>query len=106
MSIMPLLMAAPINTPTAATVSTRLKEAARAPRAELRKFTASLLTPTDKSNTASRKRKMTTQRKRMSICRKIDFYGKGLLVLFQKCFKKNKYPLNVTTQRFVSPGIA
>ena len=86
---MPLLMAAPINTPTDATMSIRLNDAAREPTAELRKFTASLLTPTDKSKTASIKRKMITQRNNTSIifsdyfvCHKVT--GKK----FHKCFKK------------------
>ncbi len=67
MSIIPLLIAAPINTPIAATIITRLKEAAREPIAEFRKFTASLLTPTDRSNTASKNKKITTQRNNISI---------------------------------------
>ncbi len=67
MSIIPLLIAAPINTPMAATIITRLKEAAREPIAEFRKFTASLLTPTDRSNTASKNKKITTQRNNISI---------------------------------------
>jgi hypothetical protein len=39
-----------------------LKEAALEPIAEFKKFTASLLTPTDKSNTASIKIKITKKR--------------------------------------------
>ncbi|MDE7032841.1 MAG: hypothetical protein K2O79_06530, partial [Muribaculaceae bacterium] len=46
---------------------TRLKEAAREPIAEFRKFTASLLTPTDRSNTASKNKQITTQRNSISI---------------------------------------
>ena len=64
---MPLLMAAPMKTPIEATISIRLKGAAFEPIAELRKLTASLLTPTDKSNIASRKRKTTTHRNSISI---------------------------------------
>ncbi len=67
MSIMPLLIEAPTKTPTAATVMTTLKVAALEPIAELRKLTASLLTPTDRSNTASRKRNITIPRKTISI---------------------------------------
>ncbi len=67
MSIMPLLIAAPMKTPMEAIISTRLKDAAREPIAEFRKFTASLLTPTERSNTASMNRKIITQRKSVSI---------------------------------------
>ena len=66
-SIMPLLMAAPMNTPTEATARIRLNDAARDPMAEFRKFTASLLTPTERSKIASRKRKPTVHRNKMSI---------------------------------------
>ena len=59
MSIMPLLIVAPMKTPMAATIMMTLNEAVLAPTAELRKFTASLLTPTIKSKMASTKRKMT-----------------------------------------------
>ena len=52
-SIMPLLNEAPIKTPTAATMSTCLIFAALEPTAELKKFTASLLTPTVRSIIAS-----------------------------------------------------
>ena len=70
---MPLLMAAPTNTPMAATMMMRLNDAARDPTAEDRKLTASLLTPTDRSNTASRNRKITIPRNNKSI--RIVFYG-------------------------------
>lgn len=56
-SIIPLLRAAPMNTPTAATAKTNLKGAAFAPTAELRKFTASLLTPTKRSMIAKSPKK-------------------------------------------------
>ena len=39
-----------------------LNDAALEPIAEFKKFTASLLTPTDRSNTASTKRKITRNR--------------------------------------------
>ena len=58
MSIMPLESDAPMNMPMPAINRMVLKEAALAPTAELRKLTASLLTPTIRSNTASTKRKM------------------------------------------------
>ena len=67
MSIIPLLIAAPINTPIEATITILLKEAALKPIAELRKFTASLLTPTDKSNMARRNKKTTTHKNTYSI---------------------------------------
>ena len=74
MSIMPLLMTAPMNTPMAAMVMITRKEAALAPMAELRKFTASLLTPTERSKIANRKRKMMIPRNTMSI-RSFVFYN-------------------------------
>ena len=86
-SIMPLLIAAPRNTPMEATRIMRLKEAALVPMAELRKFTASLLTPTDRSKTASKNRKMIIHKNRISIVLK------NLIVTFLfakvalKCFK-------------------
>ena len=55
MSIMPLLMVAPQNTPHAAMKSIILNFKALEPMAEFRKLTASLLTPTTKSKMASRK---------------------------------------------------
>ena len=48
-SIIPLLNEAPTKTPIAATMSTCLIFAALEPTAELKKFTASLLTPTVRS---------------------------------------------------------
>ena len=59
MSIIPLLMMAPKNTPIAAMIIIVRNLAAFDPIAELRKFTASLLTPTHRSDTASTKRKIT-----------------------------------------------
>ena len=56
-SIIPLLIEAPRNTPAAATIIMVLNVATRAPMAELRKFTASLLTPEIRSKTARTKRK-------------------------------------------------
>ena len=58
MSIMPLLMAAPQNTPMAAMMMMVFTFAAFAPTAEFMKFTASLLTPTLRSKMASANRKM------------------------------------------------
>ena len=49
MSIMPLLMVAPQKIPMAAIIMMVLNLAALAPMAELRKLTASLLTPTHRS---------------------------------------------------------
>ena len=59
MSIMPLLIMAPKKTPAAATIMIVRNLATFAPTAEFIKFTASLLTPTSKSNTASMKRNIT-----------------------------------------------
>ena len=56
MSIMPLLIEAPTNTPMEAIIRMVRKRATFAPMAEFRKFTASLLTPTIKSMTANRNR--------------------------------------------------
>ena len=62
MSIIPLDNEAPINIPMPAMNNTVLKEAAFAPMAEFKKLTASLLTPTMRSNIASTNKKMTMQR--------------------------------------------
>ena len=67
-SIMPLLIAAPANTPIAATVTIVLCLATLAPMAEFRKFTASLLTPTTRSKTARIIRNTTIPRNRMFMC--------------------------------------
>ena len=64
---MPLLMAAPINTPMEATMIIRLNDAAFAPTADDRKFTASLLTPTERSKTANRNRNITIPKNNKSI---------------------------------------
>jgi hypothetical protein len=53
-SIIPLENVAPRSIPTLATINMVRKEATRDPMAELRKFTASLLTPTIKSTIAVR----------------------------------------------------
>ena len=58
-SIIPALITAPIRTPAEATINTVLNFATLAPIAELRKFTASLLTPTNRSNTARTSRNPT-----------------------------------------------
>ena len=67
MSIIPLLIAAPMNTPAEAMMMIVRNGATLVPMAELRKLTASLLTPTDRSKMASRNRKTTTQRNKISI---------------------------------------
>ncbi len=59
-SIMPLLVVAPRKMPVPATIMMVLKVATLAPTAEFRKLTASLLTPTTKSKTASISRKITS----------------------------------------------
>ena len=56
-SIMPEEKVAPSITPRLATIIVVLKDEIRQPRAELRKLTASLLTPTKRSNTARSPRK-------------------------------------------------
>ena len=66
-SIIPLLKAAPANTPTAAIVTIVLYFATRAPMAEFRKFTASLLTPTTRSDTARTIRNITIPRNKVFI---------------------------------------
>src|SRR5690606_9690904 len=55
-SIIPLEKVAPTNIPNAATNMITLKPAALDPTAEFRKLTASLLTPTTRSEIASKKR--------------------------------------------------
>jgi len=71
-SIIPLEKVAPKSTPAAATISIMRSGATLAPIAELRKFTASLLTPTIKSDIASIKRTSTMIRKTLSIFRKFQ----------------------------------
>ena len=66
-SIIPLLIEAPMKTPTAATIMMVLKVATFAPIAELRKLTASLLTPEIRSKTARTKRKAVNPRYMLSI---------------------------------------
>ena len=80
---MPLLMAAPMNTPLAATIMMVRHDAAREPTADVRKFTASLLTPTERSNTASRKRNIIMPAKNMSI---------------SENFVRHKFPTNMLTK--------
>ena len=62
MSIMPLLIVAPKNTPMAATVTMVRNLAALEPMAEFIKLTASLLTPTHRSDAASTKSRITNTR--------------------------------------------
>ena len=59
---MPLLITAPQKTPIAATIMIVRNLAAFDPIAELRKFTASLLTPTHRSEIARMNRKITKPR--------------------------------------------
>ena len=66
-SIIPLLREAPRKIPTAATPRMTLNGAAFAPIAELRKFTASLLTPATRSKQARMIKKARIQIKIMSI---------------------------------------
>ena len=61
-SIIPALITAPTTTPMEAMSIMVLNFATFAPMAELRKFTASLLTPTKRSNTANTSRKTTMER--------------------------------------------
>ena len=62
MSIIPDDMMAPRTTPQDAMISTVRNFATLAPMADCRKLTASLLTPTKRSNTARQSRKITIQR--------------------------------------------
>ena len=71
-SIIPLLIVAPMKTPTAATMIIVLNDATLAPMAELRKFTASLLTPTIRSTTASEKRNSTKKRNMLIFSNLLD----------------------------------
>ena len=64
---MPLLNEAPQKTPIAAIIIIVLNLAAFAPIAELRKFTASLLTPTHKSKIANTNKKITNPKNIVSI---------------------------------------
>ncbi|CDA42474.1 uncharacterized protein BN693_00824 [Prevotella sp. CAG:5226] len=59
MSIIPLLSTQPQNTPVPAINTSERNLAALDPMAEFKKFTASLLTPTQRSNAARMKRNMT-----------------------------------------------
>ena len=61
-SIMPLAKVAPSTMPMLTTMRIVRREATLDPRAELRKLTASLLTPTMRSETARVKRRMTIRR--------------------------------------------
>ncbi len=65
-SIMPLEKVHPKSTPAPATNMMRLYEAALQPKAELKKLTASLLTPTKRSNAARIIRKIVTPNKKLS----------------------------------------
>jgi hypothetical protein len=66
-SIIPLEKVAPKTMPTVAISMIMIKGAALEPMAELRKFTASLLTPTTRSETANTIRMITISRKKVSI---------------------------------------
>ena len=74
-SIIPEENVAPKSTPKEATTSTHCSGAMRHPTAELRKFTASLLTPTNRSIQASTRRKTTSTIKMESNI--IVSHGKG-----------------------------
>jgi len=87
MSIIPLLIAAPIKTPVDAIIRTFLKDAALDPIAEFRKLTASLLTPTDKSKIANMNKKIITQRKSISIVS---------LTIYFTAKKARKYFINIS----------
>ena len=78
--------AAPTKTPTAAIAIITLKDAALAPIAEFKKFTASLLTPTDKSTMANTNKNM-TKNKELSELTLNELYAekkkiKGILMGF------------------------
>jgi hypothetical protein len=66
-SIIPLEKVAPNTMPTAAIIMIITKGATLEPMAEFRKLTASLLTPTTRSDTANTMRIMTISRKNVSI---------------------------------------
>jgi hypothetical protein len=66
-SIIPLEKVAPTNIPRLATDIMVFLEATRDPMEELRKFTASLLTPTTKSEMARTNKRMTITRYRSDI---------------------------------------
>ena len=68
-SIMPLEKVEPSSTPMLATTMMTLKLAMREPMAELRKLTASLLTPTKRSTAASMARNTSMSRKMLSTSR-------------------------------------
>ena len=68
-SIMPLEKVEPSSTPMLATTMMTLKLAMREPMAELRKLTASLLTPTKRSTAARMARNTSMSRKMLSTSR-------------------------------------
>lgn len=68
-SIMPLEKVEPSSTPMLATTMMTLKLAIREPMAELRKLTASLLTPTNRSTAARMARNTSMSRKMLSTSR-------------------------------------
>ncbi|MBA7584814.1 hypothetical protein ES708_26776 [subsurface metagenome] len=83
---MPLEKVTPQRIPAAATINKIRRGATFAPIAEFRKLTASLLTPTIKSDIASIKRTITMSRKTLSIIYrfqgiKINLAGK--IIIFQ-----------------------
>ena len=66
-SIIPLEKEAPMRIPSAATAIIAFREAALAPMAEFRKLTASLLTPTTRSEMAKKKRTRTRAKYKVSM---------------------------------------
>ena len=88
-SIMPLEKVEPARTPMLATTMMTLKLAMREPMAELRKFTASLLTPTNRSTMARMARKATMIRKMLSTFfpRKPVLVNKGAVRVTGPCDK-------------------
>jgi hypothetical protein len=64
-SIIPLEKKEPARIPNVAIINIVLTEATLEPKAEFKKFTASLLTPTIKSNAASTKSSITIKRNRL-----------------------------------------
>lgn len=87
MSIIPFDDAAPIKTPIEATIRMVRNGAALEPIAELRKLTASLLTPTERSKIARMKRKMMIPKNIVSML--LLFVAK----LWEDCFKNISWSL-------------
>lgn len=82
---MPLLMAAPMKIPIEAIMIMCFNGAALDPMAEFKKFTASLLTPTERSNTANKNRNTIRHRNKISII--FFFCAKKCLFCFKNISK-------------------